>query len=402
MASLGESEVVLVDPDGDLILEVGKEHDLTENNVKVSQNNKGDSDTAQQQTAKSKVLRLRVCSKLMIMCSPVFKAMLNGPFCEGRLPLNAAEPPILKLPDDEPVAMGELCKILHHKCDIDVDVFPACAVSTSIAADKYGCATVTRSWFHHQLLRKMAIGGAYSRLALARLIVISYILDDVEAFYFFSIQAYKRWRTKKDENDAFIFEISSNHLPHKVSELLEQAAETYLGELITRNRGVIGDILGDRSEDDRAINFTIYTLNREVEFLKVGREGVGMVAQYIQGLIEFGLWPPQRGGGQPASLEEAICVVRQLATHMRGEQPQCNDKDCWSCRLHWGVVIQAMIDCFEQGLHGLCLVCLKRGDLSASNILINCKEHNNRLATGAFVDWRRDTREYATLGDYEE
>ncbi|OAG41379.1 hypothetical protein AYO21_04321 [Fonsecaea monophora] len=121
MASLGESEVVLVDPDGDLILEVGKEHDLTENNVKVSQNNKGDSDTAQQQTAKSKVLRLRVCSKLMIMCSPVFKAMLNGPFCEGRLPLNAAEPPILKLPDDEPVAMGELCKILHHKCDIDVD-----------------------------------------------------------------------------------------------------------------------------------------------------------------------------------------------------------------------------------------------------------------------------------------
>ncbi|OAL36120.1 hypothetical protein AYO20_04534 [Fonsecaea nubica] len=397
MASPGESEIVLVDPDGDLILEVGKEHDLTENNVKGSQNNESDSDTTQQQTIKPKVLRIRVCSKLMTMCSPVFKAMLNGPFREGRLPLNAAEPPILKLPDDEPVAMVELCKILHHKWD--THVFPFCALATAVAADKYGCATITRSWFRHQFLWKMATGGAYSRLGLAQLVVISYVLDDVEAFYSFSIQAYKRWRTKKDENDAFVSEISSS-LPHKVSELLEQAAETYLEKLITSNRVVISEIFGDGYKGNPAGNLTISTLDEDVDIPKVCRKGAGIVAQYIQVLIEFGLWLPQRGDGPPASLEEAICVVRQLAqAHLEDEQPQCKNKDCQTCRLPWEEAIQEMIDWFEMRLHGLCLVCLKRGDLSASNILTKCEEHDAQLARGAFVDRRRDTRDYTTLED---
>ncbi|KAK4193214.1 hypothetical protein QBC35DRAFT_468892 [Podospora australis] len=76
----------ILDPDGDLKIAVGADHSTDEHTF-------------------------RVCSATMRRASPVWKAMLFGPWVEAK-PKNG-DPWSVKLPDDDPEALGVLLAIVH-------------------------------------------------------------------------------------------------------------------------------------------------------------------------------------------------------------------------------------------------------------------------------------------------
>ncbi|KIY03449.1 uncharacterized protein Z520_00140 [Fonsecaea multimorphosa CBS 102226] len=415
MASPFEAELVIVDPDGDLVLKVGSDRSMSEEDETDSQNgnhksrnsnddsgsSNDDSDTALQDIKKNeqpKTIRIRVSGKFMTMCSPVFKAMLDGSFREGQLTLSAVEPPILELPEDEPMTMVELCRILHHKWDAALGAFPSCALPIAIAADKYGCTAIIRSWFHHRFYQEKDKPRVLStsKNDLAQFISIAYILDDAGAFNSFSRQAYLRWRTKDGENEEFISELQRNHLPSKVHHVLERMAEAQLEELSR----ISSEALVHLCEDSGLkTSFVISTLTRKVEVPQVYDVQAYRVAQYLKALSDLDLWPYGLDSGS-LSLEEAICMVRQLAKQQKpNDNTLCFEDECACCGLSWSGTIENEVNLFQDELHGLCLTCLKRKDLSTSKLIQKCKEHNYVSSQYWYVDSGRDTRDYQTLVD---
>ncbi|OQV03776.1 BTB/POZ domain-containing protein [Cladophialophora immunda] len=410
MAPTSESELILVDTDGDLILKVGSERGAAEeSDTSSSQSSNDGPEAATQEVVENEqpsTLRIRVCSKFMTMCSPVFKAMLNGSFREGQVPLSSLEPPTLELPEDDPQSMVELCKILHHKWDTNLEAFPSCVLPLARAADKYDCTTIIRVWFNHQFLGEVSRGRKYSRLEIAQLISISYILDEAAAFYYFSAEALYRWRIKKNENDDFNSEILRNDLPPKIHEFLEKMANAELGELITSSHSVICNPGHGRLYDNPSrTHSTIYTLTRSANIPEVCPRHAQRVAQYVEALDEFNLWTPGPGRGGPVSLEEAICIIRQIAKAIANdESPQCSAQQCFQCQQEWDQTVWENIDDFEHQLPGLCLVCLNRGIFHSSpsmntESMTECTAHFMGLGLNWNVDWHRDTRNYETLGD---
>ncbi|OAP63349.1 hypothetical protein AYL99_02576 [Fonsecaea erecta] len=403
MAPLTDGDLVLVDPDGDLILKVGSERSITHENKCNSPDNEDDSNAAQHEVKEikqPKTLRIRVCSKFMTMCSPVFERMLNGSFRESQLTPNPVEPPVLELPEDAPTSMLELCRIFHHTWDTSLDAFPSCVLPIAIAADKYGCHKIARAWFHYRAFRNASRRSTCSILDLARLISISYILDDVGAFYFFSVEGYKSWRTKKGQNDEFISEIS-RYLPARVHELLKEIAKAQLKALRASCHNAISELCmgNQRYRDGAIVHSTIFTRTEEFTIPVVCKGQAARVAQYIQALFEVDLWLPGRGGGGPASLEAAICIVRQIAARSNDGPVNCDSVACVSCFISWESAVQDVADSFENELRGICLVCLKRGDLSTSKLQTGCNEHQGESTLGWFVAWSQTTRDYETLED---
>src|SRR5438045_1944416 len=100
MAVSTAPELIILDPDGDAILQVGE-------NPTHQSNDEGS----------GCALQIRISTKLLAMSSPVFKAMLSGRFAEGQLPFTKENPPSLVLPEDDPDAVRNYCKIIHHAQD---------------------------------------------------------------------------------------------------------------------------------------------------------------------------------------------------------------------------------------------------------------------------------------------
>lgn len=59
--------------------------------------------------------RRRVSSVILSSASPVFKTMFGPNFAEGQGDRNAQNPKVVPLPEDKPLAMTRLCRILHHQ-----------------------------------------------------------------------------------------------------------------------------------------------------------------------------------------------------------------------------------------------------------------------------------------------
>lgn len=91
-------DVVKIDPEGDLILEVGATF-LNDSDSSVPTEKPVSEDD------KQKPLRILVSSKILVMPSPVFKHMLRGNFVESQLRLSQTNPPTLSLPEDNLHAM---------------------------------------------------------------------------------------------------------------------------------------------------------------------------------------------------------------------------------------------------------------------------------------------------------
>ncbi|KAL6246950.1 hypothetical protein RBB50_006257 [Rhinocladiella similis] len=223
MASSSSSQqIIKIDPDGDLILRIGSrlgvggyqesDHEATETDSEVSEafnhesalkasssagghkrkhsaNSIASGEAATERVAtynteedvdpeKTAVL-IRVASKILTLCSPVFKAMLNGSFREAQLALSRETPPILDLPEDSPATMELLLRILHHDPTVrrerdDVDI---CALA--LACDKYSCTAAIRLWFQAFVSDKKDNCDNHE---FVQLIGASYLLDDAFSF----------------------------------------------------------------------------------------------------------------------------------------------------------------------------------------------------------------------------
>lgn len=133
-------DTVILDEDGDLILIVG-----------------GDEDPDVVPTVfhimPSPPTSFQVCSRALSRTSPVFKAMLNGPFKESRSnnTFNTNDW-VVELPSDNPESFGVLLHIIHSNFDVvpnSVDLLQLFQIL--VAANKYDMVRIIRHflsvWF---------------------------------------------------------------------------------------------------------------------------------------------------------------------------------------------------------------------------------------------------------------
>lgn len=105
----------ILDPDGDVVIQIGTREFL-------------------------------VSSKILILASSVFKAMLKSRFREG-IPRSAQDPLYLPLPDDDPEALNLIVKILHFLANAE-DESPTVDQLFTLASlcDKYDLMAVMRCY----------------------------------------------------------------------------------------------------------------------------------------------------------------------------------------------------------------------------------------------------------------
>lgn len=176
MAVSTARELVILDPDGDAILKVG------ENPTNQSKDRDEGSGCA---------LQIRISTKLLAMSSPVFKVMLDGRFAEGQLPFSKEDPPSVVLPEDDPDAVLNYCKIIHHAQDAQFPVSFGALCNLAALSDKYACNQALSGWFRAQLSECFTPEGvvltnsalAKGGLTLSGLIGLSYLFGDARIFY---------------------------------------------------------------------------------------------------------------------------------------------------------------------------------------------------------------------------
>ena len=115
------------DPAGDLVLKLGSGEEVT---------------------------LIRVHSQVLSLASPVFAAMLSPRFAEGQtLEDNKGlvdSTTTIDLPDDDPMAMSLLCKILHFKEDAaqQTSYPPDILMGLAVICDKYNMSRALSPWSH--------------------------------------------------------------------------------------------------------------------------------------------------------------------------------------------------------------------------------------------------------------
>ncbi|KAF9871376.1 hypothetical protein CkaCkLH20_11023 [Colletotrichum karsti] len=86
---------------------------------------------------------LRVHSLVLKNASPVFASMLQPPYLESATLFTAtpSSPARISLPEDDPLAVETICRVLHNRADAAVYELSAEEVlRVAVAADKYDCA----------------------------------------------------------------------------------------------------------------------------------------------------------------------------------------------------------------------------------------------------------------------
>ena len=174
MAVSTAPELIILDPDGDAILQVGE-------NPTHQSNDEGS----------GCALQIRISTKLLAMSSPVFKAMLSGRFAEGQLPFTKENPPSLVLPEDDPDAVLNYCKIIHHAQDAQFPLPFGALCDLAVLGDKYDCNQALCGWFRAQLSESFTREGvvlnnsalAKGGLTVSGVVGISYLCGDARIFY---------------------------------------------------------------------------------------------------------------------------------------------------------------------------------------------------------------------------
>jgi len=165
------SSRVIIDPDWDILLQL--QHDPPSD----------DAPKENTMDKKIEVKELAVSSKVLSLCSPVFKAMINGSFKEGiELAEKRAspEPYILSLPEDDVEATAIFCRILHFKFnEIPEKPTTICLEKLAFLCDKYQCIS-TMSYCGGLWLRDWLLvydNEDPSIDDLCRLLVFAYIIN---------------------------------------------------------------------------------------------------------------------------------------------------------------------------------------------------------------------------------
>lgn len=141
---------------------------------------------------------LRVSSIILSLASPVFKAMLQGNFAEGRAQRSSITPQRIKLREDSPEGMIVFCTLLHRHTiaetcldSDDVSGVGDSLLQFALIVDKYNCATSFALYVETILARILdAIGSdnskAQSLSLMATYTVSAYLLQEAKSFAVFT------------------------------------------------------------------------------------------------------------------------------------------------------------------------------------------------------------------------
>ncbi|OHW95942.1 hypothetical protein CSPAE12_05518 [Colletotrichum incanum] len=129
-----------IDKDGDLTLQLSS---MGLDDAEVAEGGESGEDVDEKLAIYEQVAndKLRVSSKVLMLNSPVFKAMLGGKFREAtELAKNTgfSDPYSIDLPDDDVEAMTTLCQILHNVY-VDERPKPIGLSRLGFISDKYEC-----------------------------------------------------------------------------------------------------------------------------------------------------------------------------------------------------------------------------------------------------------------------
>ncbi|KAK4541180.1 hypothetical protein LTR36_008254 [Oleoguttula mirabilis] len=80
-----------------------------------------------------KKAKLRVSSAMLKGTSAVFAAMLGPHFQEGQGTCSAESPKEISFPDDDAIAMSDMCNLLHHKTPKELAGFPVSKTIVAVA-----------------------------------------------------------------------------------------------------------------------------------------------------------------------------------------------------------------------------------------------------------------------------
>lgn len=131
----GSDAQVIIDPDGDLRLRVGTTECVSS-----------------EPDHEHRTATVFVCeSKTLSRASPVWKAMLYGPWRESRDSNNPAQGEwVVELPDDKPEPMAMVLNIIHSRFETLPDVQSKDSIpelyELAVLSDKYDLAKVFRPW----------------------------------------------------------------------------------------------------------------------------------------------------------------------------------------------------------------------------------------------------------------
>ncbi|KAJ9611293.1 hypothetical protein H2200_004477 [Cladophialophora chaetospira] len=200
---MASSPLIVVDPDGDLILDVGEivlskqrqdavpptadweisvipseEQTLNQQEGFITPNTEDpihldepydtelslkthyrkESDVVLSPMDKSR--RILVCGKVMTWASSTFRSQLNGPWKDGRQHADRDDEGRMniKYPDDDPVAMVFLCNMLHHRPGPSLTLDYNSLARLAVLTDKYDCYATLQVWFRSQWQTRLQIG----------------------------------------------------------------------------------------------------------------------------------------------------------------------------------------------------------------------------------------------------
>ncbi|KAJ9615083.1 hypothetical protein H2200_001157 [Cladophialophora chaetospira] len=377
MAPPTEPALVDVDADGDLILRVGAEF----KDDKASKKKKdGDTNTqATQNKARasepSKIIRIRVSSKLMTMCSSFFKAMLTGRFREGQIALSATDPPTIDLPEDDPDAVLALCQVLHYKEEsYEAQSFPH-ILKVALLSDKYDCGRAVKPWFSHQLLEKRRSGEALSGCDLGQALSAAYLLNDDQSFLEFSATAIHFLPQDVDGTP-----FGTAILPCLQEELLSSHKSLCNDHMVD-----FGDALRSALElaidDGKEVssNGTVKSCNYKGHTIRYGspcRARATQTGVFVSNLLMAQLWPERWHRTSKRSFRAAKALAISLAKEIdKDSDLRCNEAH--NCGGSEHSCEKFLEDAFEEELivPGLCLQCVKSSFTSNFVATRRCEDH---------------------------
>lgn len=374
-----DGELIIVDPDGDLILRVGSDpspQDIAKKQDEGSDNTPADvPKTADEESQKPKILRIRVSSKFMAMCSPVFRIMLNGSFRESQLPLSVAEPPILELPEDDPTTMVKLCQIMQYREETYRSTPLNQIEKLAELSDKYDCALATEPWFHHQLYQRLNNTKYMSNKDLASALNAAYHFSDEVVF--FEVSAAMSIYVTQALDQAEFLELLIPTIHKQLADTFEELRKQLLQDLHNELRAAVFLVLDDNANNDRGYT-TIHAWNNSMYDLDDACAGQAQRAgTFLKMLNGVELNPLHSSLVSDYSYHHAKDLVAKIATEISEDKSLCcEDEACHSCNMTFRDLVDMPTDVEPDSLgRGICLLCLKKGLAPHDLATRKCQEH---------------------------
>ncbi|TLD37648.1 hypothetical protein E2P81_ATG04460 [Venturia nashicola] len=316
---------VAIDPDGDVLLVVGKHESQ---------------------------VSLQVSSKVLSVASKMFKAMFFGHFKEAVELASSTTPYQVLLPDDEPVAMVALCSVLHH-----VEFAPDLSVLNLSAfagvADKYdaikACKLAGKAWLDHIYLQTTGI----SSFLLIEILCVAYIFEDYQNFKKISkrvlVQPDGYQRVRDFISDAVSFPDS---VPNTFAALRRDTEDMISEHLM--------DPITVMARGRNWYNTTDHTSNKGG--LSSCKHDAAKSYDYTWELMQLGLWPIVPRKWNLETVVQSLAAFKGKTTAQAGILifPNFGAK-CSACSCDTVHRMDTLKKLVEEKLKGLCLDCFRAG-----------------------------------------